>query len=337
MRRALVVGFLAAFAACFFAGAVLAEPITLTYSVFFPPTHAQAKAAVDWAKEIEKRTGGKVKIEVVAGGTLTKAPEVFKGVEDGISDIGMSCFAYTAGRFPVMSAIDLPMGYPNGMVASQVANEFAQRTNPPELSGVHLLYVHAHGPGLLHTQKPVARLEDLAKMKIRATGYSAKVAEALGAVPVAMSQNEAYEALKSGVVEGTFTPMETLKGWKQAEVIKSTTMCKSVGYTTAMFVVMNKAKWDALPADVQKVFTEVSAQWVRVHGAAWDQADADGLAFTKEKGNKVIVLSAKEDARWRKAVEPVIAKYEADTPGGKAYVAQIRGLIKKFSAPMKKK
>lgn len=335
MRKSLIISMLAMAAVCLFAGAVLAAPVTLTYSVFFPPTHPQAQAAVEWAKEIEKRTNGEIKIEVIAGGTLTKAPEVYKGVVDGISDLGMSCFAYTAGQFPVMSALDLPMGYPNGTVASQVANAFAKQANPSELSGAKVLYVHAHGPGLLHTQKPVARLEDLSKMKIRATGFSAKVATALGAVPVAMSQGEAYEALKSGVVEGTFTPIETLKGWKQAEVVKSTTNCKSVGYTTAMFVVMNKAKWDALSPAAQKVFTDVSAKWVGVHGAAWDKADEDGKKFTLEKGNKFIELSPAENARWKKAVEPVIAAYQTETPNGKLYVAQIKALIKKFSAPAK--
>ena len=56
------------------------------------------------------------------GGTLTKAPQVYDGVVTGISDMGNSCFAYTRGRFPVTAALDLPLGYPNGRVASQVAS-----------------------------------------------------------------------------------------------------------------------------------------------------------------------------------------------------------------------
>ena len=308
-----------------------AAPIKLTFSIFFPPTHGQAKAAMDFAKEVEKRTDGKVQITSFPAGTLTKARVCYDGVVKGISDMGNSCFAYTRGRFPVMAAVDLPMGYPNGTVATRVANEFAKSVNPKELQDVKVLYVHAHGPGLLHTKKPVRTLEDLKGMKIRATGLSAKVVEALGGVPVAMGQGGTYEALKKGVVEGTMSPMEVLKGWKQGEVIKYTTECYSVGYTTAMFIVMNKAKWNALPADVKKVIDDLSNGWVLVHGQTWDLTDQEGRNFTKKLGNELISLSDAESARWRKAVEPVIENYISTTPNGAAYVSKVRKLIKKYS------
>ncbi|WP_365889346.1 TRAP transporter substrate-binding protein, partial [Desulfuromonas sp.] len=247
----------------------------LTFSIFFPPTHAQAQAALDFAKEIEKRTGDTVRVTPFPGGTLTKAPQVYDGVVTGITDLGNSCFAYTRGRFPVTAALDLPMGYPSGQVASEVANAFVKEVAPAELKDVKVLYVHAHGPGLLHTKKPVRTLEDLKGMKIRATGLSAQVVEALGGVPVAMPQGGTYEALQKGVVEGTFGPIEALKGWKQAEVVKYTTDCVSVGYTTAMFVVMNRAKWDALPEETKAIIDQVSAEWSAVHGRAWDAADAE--------------------------------------------------------------
>jgi TRAP-type C4-dicarboxylate transport system substrate-binding protein len=286
---------------------------------------------MDWAKEIEKRTDNKVQISVFPGGTLTKAPQCYDGVVKGISDLGFSLFAYTRGRFPVMAAVDLPMGYPNGKVASKVAQEFAKTFQPKELSDVKVLYLHAHGPGILHTKKPVKKLEDIKGMKIRATGLSAKIVEALGGVPVAMPQGGTYEALKKGVVEGTFGPMEVLKGWKQAEVIKYTTECYSVGYTTTFFVVMNLDKWNALPDDIKKIFDEVSDKYTDVHGNVWDSTDQEGRKYTLSLGNKIIPLSAEESARWRKAVEPVISDYIAKTPDGDKYVTKIRELIKQYS------
>ncbi len=89
-------------------GSVEAKTIKLTYSIFFPPAHGQCQAAMSWAKEIEKRTNGQVEIQVFPAGTLTKAKQCYDGVVNGISDIGMSVFAYTRGRFPVMEALDLP-------------------------------------------------------------------------------------------------------------------------------------------------------------------------------------------------------------------------------------
>jgi TRAP-type C4-dicarboxylate transport system substrate-binding protein len=308
------------------------KAVKLSYSVFFPPTHGQCKAAESWAREIEKRSKGRVTINVFPGGTLTKANTCYDGVVTGISDIGMSCFAYTRGRFPVMEAADLPLGYPDGMTATRAVNAYYKKMQPKELADVKVLYLHAHGPGLLHTKKPVKTLADLKKMKIRSTGLSAKVVSALGAVPVAMEQGETYEALQKGVVEGTIGPVEVLKGWRQGEVIKSTTDCNDVGYTTTMFVVMNKKKWETLPEDLKAIFTQVSSEWVNVHGKEWDQADKLGLEFSKSLKNGVVTLSAKESAAWTKAVEPVINEYvaEAGKKGidGKACVSTLKGLIK---------
>lgn len=311
-----------------------AATTNLSYSIFFPPTHGQSKAAVAWAKEIERRTNGQIKINVFSGGTLTQADQTFDGVLKGISDLGMSCFAYTRGRFPVMEVLDLPLGYPNGRVATRVANDFFKKYKPKELEGVKVLYIHAHGPGLLHTIKPVRSLQDLKGMKIRSTGLSAKVVETLGAVPVAMPQGGTYEALQKGVVDGTFTPIETLKGWKQGEVIKYTTEASGIGYTTAMFVVMNLKKWNALPKDIQNIFEEVSGQWIDVHGKAWDQLDQEGRQYTLSLGNKIIPLSKEENARWKKAVSPIISEHIKTTnakglPGQQA-VKEVDMLIKKY-------
>lgn len=312
-----------------------AKTINFNYSIFFPASHGQCKAGISWAEEVEKRTNGKVKVTVFPGGTLTKANQCYDGVVKGISDIGMSCFAYTRGRFPFMEAVDLPNGYPNGQVATHVVNDFYKTFKPKELNDVKVLYIHAHGPGLLHSQKPVSRLEDLKGMKIRSTGLSAKVVKALGGAPVAMSQGATYEALQKGVVEGTFSPIETLKGWKQAEVIKNTTDCFGVGYTTAMFVVMNIDKWNALPGDIQKTIEDINREWIDVHGKIWDKGDEAGRNYTLSLGNKIIPLSSKENERWINAVKPVINNYIKTTEGknlpGEKAVKEVKRLIEKYS------
>lgn len=310
----------------------VAEPLKLTYSIFFPPSHGQCQAAMSWAKEIEKRTNGQVVIQVFPTGTLTKPQQCYDGVVNGISDIGMSVFAYTRGRFPAMEAIDLPLGYPSGKVATRAANAFYAKFQPEELKDVKVLYLHGHGPGLLHTQKAVQTMAEMQGLKIRSTGLSARIVEALGGVAVAMPQNAAYEALQKGVVEGTFAPIETLKGWKQAEVVKFTTDSRAIGYTTAMYVVMNRGKWEELPADVQGVFEAVSQEWIDVHGETWDKDDAAGRDYTLSLGNQILPLAPEEAARWEKAVQPIMDGYvaAANEKGldGEAYLATLRELIK---------
>ncbi len=285
------------------------KPITLSYSIFFPPTHVQCETAVQWAKEIEKRSNGRVVINVFPGGSLTPANQCYEGVVNGISDLGMSCFAYTRGRFPLLEGLDLPLGYPNGKVATRAATELIRKYQPQETADTHVLYVHAHGPGILASKKPVRTLEDMAGLKVRATGLAVKIVESLKGTAVGMSQPETYEALQKGVVEATLCPIETLKGWKQGEVIESVTDSSAIGYTTAMFVTMNKAKWDSLPADIQAIFTEVSNEWVDKHGEAWDKADEEGKAFVMSLNHEIITLTPEEQARWKEAVKPLLDAY----------------------------
>jgi len=307
------------------------DTIELSYSVFFPATHAQAKAAEEWAQEIEKRSDGKVSITMYAGETLSKAPQVYEGVLSGISDIGMSAFAYTRGRFPLLEALDLPVGYPDGTSAGRVANAIYKKYQPAELSDVEVMYLHGHGPGILAAKKEVHGIEDLKGMKIRATGLSAKIVSALGAVPVSMSQGETYEALQKGVAEATFCPVETLKGWKQAEVIDYVIDTRAIGYTTAMYVVMNKEKWNSLPEDIKKIINEVNEEWIDKQGAAWDAADQEGMSYVQELGKSVIELSDNEETAMVEAVQPIMQEYidavSAQGLPGKEVLEDIKAML----------
>jgi len=313
-----------------------AKTINLSYSIFFPPTHVQCIAATNWASEIEKRTGGRVKITIYPAGSLTKADQCYEGVVKGISDIGMSCFAYTRGRFPLLEGLDLPLGYPNGMATTRIANVMIAKYKPAELNDVQVLYVHAHGPGILASKKAVKSLADLKGLKVRATGLSAKIVEALGGTPVAMSQPETYEALAKGVVEATLCPVETLKGWKQGETIQYVIDSSAIGYTTAMFVVMNKDKWAKLPTDIQKTFMTVNQEWIAKHGAAWDQADKDGRAFVTELKREFIHLPVAEQLAWKLAVQSILEDYvkkakEKNLPGD-AFLADLQAQLAKVAA-----
>jgi len=285
-------------------------PIELTYSIFFPATHGNTKLAEAWAQEVEKRTNGAVKIKMFPGATLTPADQCYDGVVKGISDIGMSVCSYTKGRFPLTEVIDLPLGYKSGLQVTRLCNAYYNKFKPKEFDDTKIMYLHGHGPGILHTKKPVEKLEELKGMKIRCTGTTALVVKALGGTPVAMPQPETYDALQKGVVDGVMSPIETLDGWKFGEVIKFTTQDFGAAYSIAFFVAMNKKKWESLPKDAQATIEKINEEWIEKTGKSWDEMDKKGTELTLSKGNKIIPLSAEEDARWAKAAEPVLADYE---------------------------
>jgi TRAP-type C4-dicarboxylate transport system substrate-binding protein len=307
------------------------KTITLTYAIFFPPTHIQCKTAESWASEVEKRTDGRVKIQIFPGDSLAKAPQVYDAVVNGICDIGMSCFAYTRGRFPLLEGLDLPLGYPDGLTATRVATAMVKKYNPAETADTHVLYVHAHGPGLLASKKAVKTLSDVKGMKIRATGLSSKIVEDLGATPVGMSQPETYEALQKGVVDATLCPIETLKGWRQGEVINYVINTTAIGYTTSMFVTMNKDKWASLPEDIQTILTQVSEEWVDEHGRAWDMADEEGWTFVEELKKETITLAEDESQKWVDAVQPILDEFvvgaKAKNLPGEELLTDIQAMI----------
>ena len=177
--------FAIALSTCLPALAAQSKPVGLRWATFFPPAPPLYPMSQEWGSEIEKATGGAVKFTYFPGGTLLGGRELYDGVLKGTVDVAMNVFAYTRGRFPVMEALDLPLGYTTGTMASAVANDFFNKFKPKELAGVKMLYLHAHGAGLLHSKKPVNKLEDMKGLKVRSTGTSAKVTQALGGVPVA--------------------------------------------------------------------------------------------------------------------------------------------------------
>ncbi len=130
-----------------------AKPIELNYSIFFDGNHKNSKLAAEWAKEIEKKTNGRVKITMFYGGTLTPADKCYDGVEKGISDIGFSVLAYTRGKFPLTEVIDLPIGIKSGFAATKLINEYYNKFKPKEFDGTKVMYLHGHGPGILHTKR----------------------------------------------------------------------------------------------------------------------------------------------------------------------------------------
>lgn len=289
-----------------------AEVVELRLAHFFPATHpVETDLVQPWIKAVEEATGGRVKVTSYPGETLGKADAIYDGVVTGIADIGISCFAYTRGRFPVLEVFELPgITYKNSAVASKVAWEGIQELNPTEVQDTRLMMVMTTGPGDLYTKVPIRTLADLKGVEIRATGLSAQTLEALGASPQAMPQSDAYEALSKGVVKGNLGPVEVLKGWKQAEVTQYLTETPFL-YNTLFFMTINLDKWNSLDAETQQAITEVNNKFFNeVAMGLWDKQNQAAMKYAvDEKGMEVITLPQEETDQWITLVEPIQQQY----------------------------
>jgi TRAP-type C4-dicarboxylate transport system substrate-binding protein len=282
--------------------------ITLKLSNFFPATNRISILMDQWCKEVDKRTNGRVKVTQFPGGTLTPPAQTYDGVVRGIADIGLSFASYTMGRFPLTEVIDLPLGYKTGYVGAKLANEYYKKFKPKEFDEVKVLFFHTSPPHTLFTKKAINNLEDLKGLKIRSTGTSAKVVQALGGAPVAMPMSESYDSLSRGIAEGIVCPFEPMKGFKLAEVVSSCTLYGSA-FEQAAYVVMNKEKWNGLPPDIQKIIEKINKEWVENLGRLWDELNKEGKEVFIQRGGKIIVLSKEEDARWAKLLRPILDEY----------------------------
>lgn len=286
-----------------------ADVINLRYANFFAPTHAMSQLAEEFCKEIEKRTNQKVKIAYHPAGSVLTAPRMYDGVVKGIVDMGLSHAEYTRGRFLVTEALTLPLGYPSGWVATHVANDWYRQFRPKEWDETHVLYFHNGCNGAIHTTKPVRTLEDLKGMKIKAPGAVSDTLKALGGTPRDMPMAEVYDGIAKNVLDGSMNSIETLQGWKFAEVCKYTTDVWVLSSVYPFYVVMNKSAWGKLPEDVRKVMTDLSEEWIEKTGRVWDDINTRAVDYTVSLKNEVIRLSPDETKRWQKAFEPLEEEY----------------------------
>jgi len=287
--------------------------ITLKYANFPPATTFPCVQMERWAKEVEKRTAGKVKVQTFPGGTLLPAKNIFDGVISGMADIGNFAMSYQPGRFPISEAVDLPVGFANARVASLVLFDLIEKYNAKEFEKVKVLTLFTCPPANLMTSKPVKSLKDLKGMEIRVSGTSVDVLKNLGGSGIAMPQSDTPEALQKGVVKGNFSSMEVLKDFNYAAYTPYVTLVNL--QVVSFAVVMNKDKWNAMPADVKKIFDDMRREQAEWTGAYVDNHVKEALVWSKEKYKdfQVFELPKNDSAEIPKLMQPIIDGYVKKT------------------------
>lgn len=301
--------------------------INLKIANYFPPPSQQSKVVEAFGQALESRSGGKIKVQYFAGGSLVPAPAMYKGIESGIADIGYSHVYYTPGRMAVSEGVGLPIGMPTGWVAVHVGHDFYEKFQPKEFGAVKVLTLHANGPSLVISKRPVAKLEDLKGVTIRAPGIAGDVVKALGGTPTPTPMPEVYDSISKGVNEGVYAPYEVLKTFRFAEVAKSVTVSWQIGASFPFYLGMNQKSYDGLPPDLKKVVDSVSAEWVEQFARMWNNIDLEGKAHGAENGVSYHELSPQEAARWQKAMDPVIDNWVKTMTGKGHQEAEVRGWI----------
>ncbi len=282
--------------------------ITLTYANFPPAPTFPCVQMERWAKEVGNRTGGKVKVQTFPGGTLLPAKNILDGVISGLADIGNFAMSYQPGRFPVSEAVDLPLGFTSAKVASLTLYDLVEKYQPKEFEKVKILTLFTCPPTNFMTKTPVKSLKDLKGMELRVAGTSAEVVKRLGGIPVAMPQSETPEAIQKGVVKGMVSSLEILQDFKFAAYTPFATIANLPVVTFA--VVMNKEKWNSLPADVKKVLDDLRREQAIWTGTYVDNHVTEALAWSKKTyDHQVLNLPADDVESVKSLLKPMVDEY----------------------------
>ena len=331
---------MAALASGFAAGSAMAQEVTLKLHHFLPPQANVPKLVLDvWADNVEKDSGGRIKVERFPAMQLGgKPPELMDQAIDGVADVVWTVVGYTPGRYPSTEVFELPFMVGDARAASYAYwKMFETHMKDGEFSNVHILATWVHGPGMFHTKDPVAKPADLQGMKIRGGSRLVnQLLELVGATPVGMPVPAVSEGLSKGVIDGTTIPWEVTAALKVPELVSNHTEFEGTALYTLTFVLaMNKDKYESLPDDLKKVIDDNSGLEFSVF-AGGTQADADGPArqLAVERGNNIVTVNADGTAEWRALVQPIYDSWIADMKGrgidGQALIDEARKLMAEY-------
>src|SRR5690606_3660590 len=209
-----------------------------------------------------------------------------------------------------------------------------------EFADVHILATWVHGPGVIHSSRPVETLQDLRGMKLRAPSriINTLLGE-LGATPVGMPVPAVTEALSRGVIDGAVIPWEVAPSVKVEELVSHHTEFAGgeALYTATFVLAMNKARYESLPEDLKKVIDDNSGRELSgLFGRTQEHYDGPARQLAVDRGNTIVELDADEVAAWKAASRPVIDGWIAEMNGrgidGQALVDEARELIAKYTA-----
>jgi C4-dicarboxylate-binding protein DctP len=284
-------------------------PIVIKFSHVVAADTPKGKAAEHFAKVASEKTQGRVKVEVYANSTLYKDKEEVEALQLGsVQMLAPSLAKFGPLGVKEFEVFDLPYifdGYDQlkavteGPVGKQLLDKLSDK-------GILGLAYWDNGFKVMSANKPLRETKDFRGQKMRI--QSSKVLEAqmkaLGASPQVMAFSEVYQALQTGVVDGTENPPSNLYTQKMHEVQKYVTKSDHgyLGYA----VIVNKAFWEGLPADIRTALEEAMVESTAYADEIAKQENDDSLAKVAASGkSEIIELTPEQKASWKKTLAKV--------------------------------
>lgn len=297
-------------AASLVSGVAFAQaPIVIKFSHVVANDTPKGKAAERFKELAEKATKGRVKVELYPNSTLYKDKEELEALQLGaVQMLAPSLAKFGPLGVKEFEVFDLPYIFPSkdvlyAVTEGPIGKELMKKL---ESKGITGLAFWDNGFKVMSSNKPMHLPADMKGQKLRI--QSSKVLDAqmraLSANPQVLAFSEVYQALQTGVVDGTENPPSNLYTQKMHEVQKHVTVTNHgyLGYA----VIVNKKFWDGLPADVRAQLDEAMKSSTKYANAIAQQENDNSLEAVKKSGKTTVyTLTDKEKAEWRKTLLPV--------------------------------
>jgi TRAP-type C4-dicarboxylate transport system substrate-binding protein len=338
-RRALLAG-----------GAILASPaivraqtpIQLKATHWLPPVHQIHKELMRWSDDLARRSANKVAITVLPTGQMGPPQRQFDLARTGVADIGYFLPGLTPGRFPMADLFQLPFLFNRdgqldkpltGAQASAIATTVADDLNQQaEFEGTKILYsIVAPSGSLFMAKATVRKPADLKGLRVRHNGpVGAAQLAAWGATPVAVAPAEVADVMEKGTIDGMIFNYEGGRAFQIGNAVKKVTELNWAA--SAFTLVINRAKYDGLPADVRALIDEsTGVEAARRVGALYDAAEGEGRAYFVKAGTEIIRPTLPELTVFNDALkstqEGMLAALEAKGMKARAFHGRIRQLV----------
>jgi C4-dicarboxylate-binding protein DctP len=295
--------------------AASAAPIVIKYSHVVADATPKGQAAIKFKELAEKKLPGKVEVQVFPNSQLFGDGKEMEALVLGDVQIIAPSLAKFGKYTPKLQVFDLPFLFDDieAVDRFQAGPKGQELLNSMTKKGIKGLgYLH-NGMKQLSANKPLRTPADGKGLKFRIQASDVLEAQfkAIGGNPQKLAFAEVYQALQTGVVDGTENPWSNIYTKKFHEVQKY--IMESNHGVLDYMVIANAAWWDGLPADVRKGLEEAMTESIR-HGnkVAYDEEIVFRKKVIDDKRAEVLPLGKAELAQWREAMQPVWKKFESD-------------------------
>ena len=297
------------------AGSANAAEFTLRYGHYLPNTKF-VQVEKDFAKRVEERTNGRVKIEISFAGALGKGNELLTLAGRGAIDMAAVVPGYYPDQLLFWRAYQIPFIFNSPRQAMEISAEsykkFPAFKKELDKFNVHFLF---HQPlGSYYMTGPDPNCDTVAGLKgkkIRSFGADIpKMFEAIGAVPVSVGFGDIYEAVQRGTLDYSFINLGNIDAIKVYEVGKYT--CGPVMSIVGHLIVIGNKTWNSLPPDIQKIITEEADKAGKDYIDLVDKLEAESGKDMQAKGAVIKPMKPGELAKWHKAAPDMLQAWVDD-------------------------